>query len=219
MQSAVARVISALERLTDEFEVIIINDGSTDGMGDVADTIAAGDDRVRVLHNECNVNYGISLRRGIKAAKCDWILHDGMDLPLSPDDIDKFTPLFGQADVIAARRFNRAAHSPWRKVTSWTNHLLLQILFAPRTADLNFVQFYRRSFAQSLNIISTSPAFVTPEIIIRAERTGKDVREVAVEFQRRQAGKAHFGKVKDIIWTLKDMIRLRIITWFRGWGS
>jgi hypothetical protein len=170
-----------------------------------------------VIHNERNLNYGVSLARGIAAARCEWILHDGMDLPLAPEDLDRFIPHFADSDVIVARRIDKRAHAPWRRLTSWGNNLLLRILFFPRTADLNFVQFYRRSFAQSVPLLSTSPAFVTPELILRAERTGRRVREVPAIFRKRQAGKAHFGKPRDILWTLRDMLRLRLHTWRRGW--
>lgn len=219
VESAVERVVAALERLGSEFEVIVIDDGSTDRMGEIADRLAAEDQRVRVLHNERNLNYGVSLARGIAAARCDWLLHNGMDLPLAPEDIGKFTQHFADADVVVASRFDRSAHSPWRVVTSRVNRLLLQILFAPRAKDLNFVQFYRRSFAQAQPLRSTSPAFVTPELILRAERGGRQVRSVDIEFRRREQGKAHFGRPKDILWTLRDMLGLRIHTWLRGWSA
>ncbi len=217
VERAVRCSIEALERHTDEFEIIVIDDGSTDRMGEIADRLAAEDPRVRVIHNECNLNYGVSLARGIRQARCEWILHNGMDLPLDPDDIPLFAPHFGEADVIVARRTSRAAHSPWRKLTSWVNNALLRLLFAPRTRDLNFVQFYRRSWVQSIEIASTSPAFVTPELILRAERSGRVVREVTAEFRPRETGSAHFGKLHDILWTLGDMLRLRAHTWLRGW--
>jgi glycosyltransferase involved in cell wall biosynthesis len=217
LEAAVRRVIAALERLGAEFEVIVIDDGSTDATGAIADGLAASDPRVRVIHNERNLNYGISLARGIAAARCAWILHDGVDLPLAPEDLDKLVLHMDGADVIVARRVNRSAHAPWRKVTSWTNNMLLRMLFAPRTADLNFVQLYRREWVQPIRIRSTSPAFVTPELIIRAERTGRRVREVTVEFRKRQTGKAHFGKPRDIMWTLRDMLALRWHAWWRGW--
>ena len=219
VERALRRSLDALGRLTDDFEIIVIDDGSTDRTGEIADALAEEEPRIRVLHNERNLNYGVSLVRGIRAARCEWIGHNGMDLPLAPEDLGEFTPYFGAADVIAARRIDRAAHSPWRKLTSWGNRLLLRLLFRPRTADLNFVQFYRRSFVQSLEIFSTSPAFVTPELILRAERTGRRVREVRAEFRKREAGEAHFGRLHDILWTLKDMLRLRLRTWLRGWDA
>jgi dolichol-phosphate mannosyltransferase len=219
VERAVSRARAALDALFEDFEILVINDGSTDRTGEIADALAAEDPRVRVLHNERNVNYGISLARGIRAARCEWILHNGMDLPLAPEDIDRFQARFDEADVIVAKRLDRGAHSPWRKVTSWTNNRLLRMLFRPRVSDLNFVQFYRAEFVRALPLHSTSPAFVTPELILRAERTGGRVLEVDVEFRRREAGKAHFGKPRDIAWTLSDMLRLRARTLLRGWRA
>ena len=59
---------------------------------------------------------------------------------------------------------------------------------------------------------------VTRDTVLRAERTGRRVREIGVEFRKRKAGRAHFGRPHDILWTLKDMLRLRFHTWRKGWG-
>ena len=60
---------------------------------------------------------------------------------------------------------------------------------------------------------------MTPELILRAERTGRVVREVTAEFRRREHGRGHYGRPKDILWTLRDMALLRIHTWLRGWRA
>jgi glycosyltransferase involved in cell wall biosynthesis len=219
VERAVGRVLAALDTLPFPSEVLVIDDGSTDRTGELARAIAARDSRVRVLQNETNVNYGVSLLRGFAAARGTWVGHVGMDLPLAPEDFALFSARFADSDVVVARRLDRSAHAPWRKVTSWTNRLLLCLLFAPRTADLNFTQFYRRAWLARVRPISTSPAFLTPELILRAERTAQRVREIEVPFQKREAGQAHFGRLPDILWTLKDMVRLRVSTWLRGWEA
>ena len=219
VERAVTRVLAALDRIEGEFEVLVIDDGSTDRTGEIARSIAARDSRVRVLRNETNVNYAVSLLRGFAAARCAWVGHVGMDLPLAPEDFALFTARFADHDVVIARRLDRSAHAPWRKLTSWTNRLLLRILFSPRAADLNFTQFYRRDWVASLRPLATSPAFLTPELILRAEHGGKRVCEVEVPFRRREAGRPHFGRISDILWTLKDMLRLRLSTWIRGWNA
>lgn len=213
------RVALAVEKIVDRFEIIFIDDGSTDRTGDLAAEFAAGDPRVRVLRNEQNVNYGVSLARGIQAARGEWLTHNGADLPLAPEDFEPFVARFDSADVIVATRASKEAHSPWRRVTSLTNNLLLRMLFSPQTSDLNFTQFYRREALLRLPLISTSPAFVTPELILRSEHAGHRVIELEAEFCRRTAGKAHFGKPKDIAWTLRDMLRLRASTWVHGWSA
>jgi glycosyltransferase involved in cell wall biosynthesis len=217
LEEALQRVVRALDDFADAFEVIVINDGSHDRTGLLAEALARRDPRIRVIHNERNLNYGISLWKGIRAAAHEWILHDGVDLPLAPEDLDKFTRYFGDYDVIVARRESREAHSPWRKLTSLGNNLLLRILFAPRSADLNFVQFYRRAYVQALEPQTTSPAFVTPELILRAEKTHRRIREVHARFHRRTSGEAHFGRLHDILWTFRDMLRFRGHTWIHGW--
>jgi glycosyltransferase involved in cell wall biosynthesis len=216
---AVERAVAALERCARDFEVIVIDDGSRDRTAELAAAVAARDPRVRVLRNGRNLNYGLSLLRGIAAARCEWVLHEPMDLPLDPGEIERIGPALDGADVVVVVRHDRSAHPPWRRLTSWTNHWLLRILFRPRAADLNFVQFYRRAWVQEVPVRSTSPAFVTPELILRAERTGRCVREVPAAFLRRDRGKAHFGRPKDILWTLRDMLRLRLRTWWRGWEA
>jgi glycosyltransferase involved in cell wall biosynthesis len=219
VEQALARALAALDLCASDSELLVIDDGSRDCTAELAERVAARDPRVRVLRNGRNLNYGLSLRRGLSAARCEWVLHEPMDLPLDPAEIARIRPALDGADVVVVARHDRSAHSAWRRLTSWTNHLLLRLLFRPRSADLNFVQFYRRAWVQQVRLRSTSPAFVTPELILRAERTGRCVRQVPAAFLRRERGRAHFGRPKDILWTLRDMLRLRALTWWRGWEA
>jgi glycosyltransferase involved in cell wall biosynthesis len=217
IETAVLRVRSVLEHVADEFEIVVMNDGSTDRTGEIALRLAAQDTRIRVVHSERNRNYGITLQRGIRDARCEWIVHDGADLPLAPEDFPNFIAHFDTADVIVARRTSLPGYTRWRLVTSHVYSRMVHALFRSAVVDKNFTQFFRRSFAQSIRFVTTSPSVTTPELILRAEHTGKRVIEIVADFQRRDAGAHHFGKPKDIAWTALDLLRLRWHTLWHGW--
>lgn len=217
--AAIVRVRGVLDRIADDWEILVLDDGSTDDTSARARSAAGEDPRIRISRSDLNMNYGLILQRGIREACCEWIVHDGADLPLAPEDFPRFIERFEDADVIVARRPRLTGYTRWRMLTSWGFAGLLRALFVPRSRDLNFTQFFRRSYAQSIDFVTTAPSTVTPELILRAERTGRRVVEVTAEFRRREAGQHHFGRFKDIRWTFADLLRLRLVTWLRGWGS
>ena len=184
---------------------------------------AAATRTLRVATGICLVPERDPLLTAHQVATLDWLSNGrflfGIGAGWLREEMALFTPHFEHSDVLVVRRASLDAHPPWRRVTSRVNRVLLRLLFAPRARDLNFVQFYRRSFAQAVTLVSTSPAFVTPELILRAERGGWRVREVTAEFRRRERGTGHFGRPSDIAWTLRDMGRLRLHTWLRGWRA
>jgi dolichol-phosphate mannosyltransferase len=219
VEKALARMVEALEREAGAFEILVVDDASSDGMGEIAERFAAREPRVRVLRNERNLNYGLSLLRGMQAARGAWITHQPMDLPLAPEEFPRFTRHLAEADVVVVTRIDKQAHSPWRRLMSWTHNWLLRLVFAPPAPDLNFIQFYRREVVRQVRVRSTGPASVTPELVLRAARRGFRVRAVPARFQRREAGRAHFGSWRYVVWTLGDLARLRVSTWRHGWDS
>ncbi len=201
-----ARCLRELGRFTEHPEIVIVDDGSTDATGALADAIAAREPCVRVLHNPINLGVGISLLVGLAAATGDVVVHDSMDFPFDPADLDKVLPLFPEHDVVAVVRTDRSAHSPYRKLTSWVHHKLVRLLFGTRLCDMNFVQAYKRSVLPGIKPRAKSPAFVTPEMLIRAQDSGLRVAEVRAPFHPRHKGTPSYGKPRDILWTLADMV-------------
>lgn len=205
-EETVGKCLAALRRLSDRPEVVIVDDGSSDGMPRMADALAAREPAVKVIHNPINLGAGISLLVGMSAASGDLIAHDSMDYPFDLNDLEKALPLFDDHDVVVMVRTDRAAHSNYRKITSWVHHKLVRLLFGTRLRDMNFVQVYRRDAVRRLTIKAKSPAFVTPEILIRAQAAGLRVAEMDAVFHPRKKGVASYGKPRDILWTLADML-------------
>jgi hypothetical protein len=150
----------------------------------------------------------------MRAARGRIITHNAMDLPFDPNDLSRVLPMFDQADVVVVVRTGRTAHSPWRKITSFVHHWMVRLLFWIDIRDMNFVQAYRRKVLEQLPVRATSPAFVTPELIIRARRAAYRIVEIEADFHRRQFGSGSFGKPRDILWTFSDMLSF----WLEGGG-
>jgi glycosyltransferase involved in cell wall biosynthesis len=206
VDETIARARASLARISPEHEVIVVDDASTDGMPARLEALKREWPALRVLRNPINLGAGGSLLVGMKAATGAVVAHDSMDYPFDLDDLERVLPLFPEADVVVVTRTDRSAHSAYRKVTSLVHYWLVRVLFGIRLRDMNFVQVYKREALARLTVKARSPAFVTPELLIRARDLGMRIVEVPAPFHRRQKGAASYGRVRDILWALADML-------------
>ena len=207
VRQTISRAIEALRSQFETFEIIIVEDASTDSTARICDELAAAYPELRVFHNPKNVGQGASLVRGFRQAQYDVIIHNAMDYPFDLRDLGKMVPLLGEADIIVAARRRRAGYSPYRVLTSIVHRLLIHLLFPLRLTDYNFVQLYPRSVWQAINVEARSTAFLTPEALIRAHDLGYRIREIEVDYHPRTTGKATSGRPRVILQSLRDMFR------------
>ncbi len=208
INQAVASCIDACRRHTDEFEIILIDDKSTDGTPELAEKLAAEHPQVTVIHNERNIGQGASQIKGFAASKHEFVMHNGMDCPFDFADLGKMLPLFENADVVVASRTGRPGYTFYRRVLSWVNRTLLRLLFPLKLRDYNFIQIYRKQVLDAVNVAdikATSAGFVVPEILITAHDLGFRIVETPVEYHRRQAGLATVGNPKVVLRSLRDL--------------
>jgi glycosyltransferase involved in cell wall biosynthesis len=209
-EKTIQRSLEALRDQFEDFEIIIVNDGSSDRTGEIADTLAAEHPEVRVIHNERNLGAGASLVRGLRHAKHELIVHNGMDYPFDFEDLRKMVPLLAEADVVVAVKSHRAGYSLFRNFTSEVNRGLLRLLFGVPVTDYTFVQLYKREVLDTVSLEWHSSAFLTSSIIIQAWDMGFRIREIEIECHPRLAGKATTGSPKVILGSLCDMMRFRL---------
>lgn len=205
VEDAVSRCLAALRQLTERPEVIVVDDGSTDATFAIAEELGRRHPEVRVVRNPINLGVGTSLLIGMQAASGDLVLYNGMDYSLDLADLAGMLPLFPEHDVVVVVRTDRSAHAPWRKLTSLVHYWLVRLLFRARFGDMNFTQVYKRELAVGLGVRARSPAFVTPELLIRARDRGARITEVRARFLPRLRGPTSYGKPRDILWALTDM--------------
>jgi glycosyltransferase involved in cell wall biosynthesis len=199
--------ISVLESMDIEYEVIIVHDGSPDGTGAAADELALLYSGVRVIHHEVNRGYGAALKTGFTNAQKEYVFYTDGDNQFDIEEMRKFIPLpsLGLSDLVVGFR-NRKQYSLYRKITSFTYNLLLQVLFdlPYRDVDCAF-KLVPRSLVDRIDI-SSANAFIDAEILIRARQLDYEVTEIGVTHRPRETGVSGV-KTGVILGTIKEMIK------------
>ena len=192
----------------DDFELLIVNDGSRDRTGEIADRLVAAEPRVRVLHNERNLGQSASFLRGFEHARGRVITWNGADLPFDPRDAKRMLDrIDAGADVVVVERADRSAYGLKRKIVSRANVLILRLLLGSRFRDHNFVQFFRREVVESMTIVSRGVSTTAVEMIMRACRGPWRVEAVTAPYHQRIHGASTVTTGK-IFRALGDTIRL-----------
>lgn len=200
--------LRACRRLTDDFEVIIVNDGSRDRTGELADRLADRHPEVRAVHNRPNQGYGGALQRGFREARKEWVFYTDGDGQFDFEEIDKLLPLRAHYDVVSAYRLDR--QDPLlRKLNAWAWCTLVNVLFGMRIRDVDcaFKLFPRRLFDQIE--MRSQGALIDTEILARAGRLGYRIGQVGVHHYPRRAGRQTGANLRVILRAFRELFKLR----------
>jgi len=200
--------LTAFERITDDFEVIIVNDGSKDRTAEIADRLAAQDPRVRAVHNYPNLGYGGALQRGIRESRKEWIFYTDGDGQFDFEEIDLLLPLMEKFDIASAYRLNRQ-DSVARKINAFCWSTLVNIVFGLRLRDIDCAfKIFPRKLFDEIDMKSMG-ALIDTEILARAKRLGYTVGQVGVHHYPRPAGEQSGANLGVILRAFKELFHLR----------
>jgi glycosyltransferase involved in cell wall biosynthesis len=210
-EETVARVTEkAVHVLTDvasEYEVIIVDDGSPDAAGRIADELVSKNPHVRVVHHPRNLGYGQALRTGFQAARYEWICFTDGDDEYEVEDLRKLLRLQDHYDLIITFRYAKT-YSSWRTFVSYVYNKVLRGLFDTRYRDVSCgLKLIRKSVVEELELVSTSP-FIGAEVTIKTMLKGFRVGEVGIQTFPREFGKGSSTSPKNILATIRDMRRV-----------
>jgi glycosyltransferase involved in cell wall biosynthesis len=207
IERAVAAARDVLARAGIEFEIIVVDDASTDATAAIADRLAAEDSRVRVVHNPVNLKLGGALRAGYAAAGKDLVFYTDADLPIDLEEVPRAVRLleYQQADVVAAYRHDRTSEGWLRTVYTFTYNQLIRVLFGLRVRDVNFAfKLFRRSVLARFPLKS-SGSFIDAEFLLRARRHGCPIIQIGLDYFPRTRGLSTLASFGVIATMLKEM--------------
>ncbi|MCX7603283.1 MAG: glycosyltransferase family 2 protein [Bryobacteraceae bacterium] len=203
------RAFEALDRATDDFEVIVVNDGSRDETAAVLERMRAElGPRLRIVTHERNRGYGGALRSGFAAATKELVFYTDGDGQYDPAEIhlllEKWSP-----DVGLVNGYKRWRQDPWHRVV--IGHIynrVARFLFRIRIRDIDCdFRLIRRALIQNLELESTSGT-ICLELVRKIEMTGCGVAETAVSHYPRLHGRSQFFRWRSLASTARQFARL-----------
>jgi dolichol-phosphate mannosyltransferase len=201
------KAVALLSAVAAEHEVIIVDDGSPDRAGEVAEEFACSHPSVRVIHHPRNLGYGQALRTGFAAARYEWIAFTDGDDEYEVDDFRKLLRLKDYYDLIITFRYAKR-YSGLRVFISYVYNKVLRMVFQSPYRDISCgLRLVRKEVIEELDLVSTSP-FIGAEVAIKTMLKGFRVGEVGIQTFPRQMGRGSSVSVPNILATIRDLARV-----------
>lgn len=196
--------LAAAPAFADDFEIIIVNDGSRDRTGEIADRLAARHPNVRAVHNNPNRGYGGALQRGFREARKNWIFYTDGDGQFDFNEIPRALPLLERYDIVSCYRQVRADPLN-RRINAWLWGRVVNSIFGFRIRDVDGAfKIYPRTFIEEIEMKSNS-ALIDAEMLARAHYLGYTIGQTGVTHYPRTAGKQTGANLSTIVKTVREL--------------
>jgi glycosyltransferase involved in cell wall biosynthesis len=201
---AVERAVAAMGELVSEFEVIVVDDGSTDETLEIArELMSTHQPHVRLAAHPVNRGYGAALRTGFALARCDLTFYTDADNQFDPSDLKHFLPLIDEYDLIVGFRVYRY-DTVLRSFASWGYNRIVSLLFRVRVRDVDCsFKLFRREVLEKITI-ECDDFFVDTELVAKSRRWNFRLLEKGVRHYPRLAGETTV-RPSHVIATLREV--------------
>jgi glycosyltransferase involved in cell wall biosynthesis len=212
LEAVVRRVDRELASISPSGEIVVVNDGSSDGTGGLADALQRELPRVRALHHAVNGGYGAAQRTGLRAARCELVCVLPADGQVAPEELRHYLTAADQADVIVGR-YRERPDAPARRFLSRAYVAVLRLLYGVRLQNVNAPKMYRREQLAGVEITARG-GFGDAEIVLQLHGQGRTFHEIDVDCLPRVAGRSSVGAAAAFeamreLWAFHRAARLR----------
>ena len=207
VRTVTEKALAVLRDVANNYEVVIVDDGSPDRAGEIADELAGEYPEVTVIHHQENLGYGAAIRSGLRHCQYEWICFTDGDDEYDVNDLRKLIALRDFYDLIITFRYVKVYNSQ-RQIISWVYNKTLRTLFRTHYRDISTgLRLIRKSLADEITYQSNSP-FIGAELTIKSMLKGYRVGEVGIQTFPREFGKGASTSVRNIKATIGDMFRV-----------
>lgn len=210
IEHAIAYAVDAVQQHAREYEIVIVDDASTDESPELVRRAIAGNPRIRLIRHEFNQKLGTSLRTGFAAAKYEFILYMDADLPFDPDALGRAIRAINvtRADIIAGYRFDRTTEGFRRAAYSIAWNWLVRVVFGVSVRDVNFsFKFIKREVLDSVELRSEG-SLIDAELIVKAMKRGFKVQQIGLDYFPRVHGTSYLSSPAVIFKMLRELVAL-----------
>jgi dTDP-L-rhamnose 4-epimerase len=206
LESILRALLAELPAVTREFEVVVVNDGSRDGTGPIADRLAAEDERIRVVHHPFNIGFGGAQKSGFRAARLDWVVVVPADHQFDVRDLARFWERRRDCDLVASVRADRHDSLGRKAISAGFNAFMRSVLGIP-LRDVNWVKMWRRTLFDSIQV-ELRGFGVDAEIVAKARALGYRMAEIEVPHYPRTWGTSSTLRA-GVIWrTARELLAI-----------
>jgi glycosyltransferase involved in cell wall biosynthesis len=218
VEGLVEEALATLPSLAEAFEVIVVDDGSRDGTGAIADRLAgAHPEVVRAVHHPTNLGYGAALRSGMRAARYEIIAFTDGDRQFRVADLGRLLERLetdDRPDVVVGYRIRRADPLV-RTVYARLYRLANRLFYGLRVRDVDCAaKVFRRAALDGIRVESGG-AFFSAELLVKLRTAGRSIAEVGVPHHPRTAGSASGARPSVVFRAIRDFWSVRLRLWAR----
>jgi len=211
IKSVVLHTKDVLQDVVDNWEIIVVNDGSSDNTKAVVEALSKDDKRIRVINHEKNLGYGSSLRTGFYNSKYSWISFIDSDGQFDFSEISRFIEKQKEtnSDVVIGYYTKRRV-SKFKIITSKMWEFAVWFLFGLKVRDIDcgFKMISKKVIDKIPKLESERGAFISSEFLIKAKQSGFNIQEVPVTHYPRIRGEGTGRNLNVIIKSFVDLLRL-----------